>query len=221
MFGIGLMELLTILVLATLVMGPEGMVKFAGQLGQWLAKFRRETEGVTKEFKEAFNLELNPKEFTDALDLGLDPKDPLGLKQVSGSPAAKVSPATTRQWNLPAASAVPSAASTQGADSAFPVTDEPDADGEIESEPSLTSGQELYELPEPTVVDTSPDAEAVTIGIAEWVPEDSKAEATVIGEPLWVDAPDETEALEADPGDSSMTVQDEGKQESAHSEEVA
>ncbi|MHB1318568.1 MAG: Sec-independent protein translocase subunit TatA/TatB, partial [Anaerolineae bacterium] len=60
MFGIGLMELLTILVLATLVMGPEGMVKFAGQLGQWLAKFRRETEGVTREFKEAFNLELNP-----------------------------------------------------------------------------------------------------------------------------------------------------------------
>ena len=88
MFGIGLLELLTILVLATLVMGPEGMVKFAGQLGQWLAKFRRETEGVTKEFKEAFNLELlNPKEFDRCARAGSIPRTRLG-----GRP-------TDAQWN--------------------------------------------------------------------------------------------------------------------------
>jgi sec-independent protein translocase protein TatA len=58
MFGIGLMELLTILVLATVVLGPERMVDFARQLGRWMAKFRAETDSVTKEFREAFNLEL-------------------------------------------------------------------------------------------------------------------------------------------------------------------
>lgn len=58
MFGIGTGELLVILVIAMLAIGPERMVEFAGQLGRFIAKFRAETDTITKEFREAFTLEI-------------------------------------------------------------------------------------------------------------------------------------------------------------------
>lgn len=57
MLGVGTGELLLILILAVLVVGPERMVKFAGDAGRWLAKMRQLTDGVTKDFKEALSLE--------------------------------------------------------------------------------------------------------------------------------------------------------------------
>jgi len=56
-FGVGTSELLLILVIAMLVVGPERMVKLARDAGRWLAKFRQITESVTKEFRETFSLE--------------------------------------------------------------------------------------------------------------------------------------------------------------------
>jgi hypothetical protein len=44
-------------------------------------------------------------------------------------------------------------------------------------------------VPEVRVVDVSPDAEPVSIAVGLLIPEDAQAEATEIGEPLWVDAP--------------------------------
>lgn len=57
MLGVGTGELLLILILAVLVVGPERMVKFAGDAGRWLAKVRQLTDGVTQDFKEALSLE--------------------------------------------------------------------------------------------------------------------------------------------------------------------
>ena len=56
--GVGVGELLLILVIATIVVGPERMVQLSGQLGRALAKFREQTDSVTREFKEAFELEI-------------------------------------------------------------------------------------------------------------------------------------------------------------------
>ena len=58
-FGVGTSELLLILVIAMLVVGPERMVKLARDAGKALAKLRQITESVTKEFQETFSLELD------------------------------------------------------------------------------------------------------------------------------------------------------------------
>jgi Sec-independent protein translocase protein TatA len=108
MFGIGLMELITILVLATVVLGPERMVEFAGQMGRWLAKFRAETDSVTKEFREAFNLEL----------LDLTP----GSTQ------------TTPRWSLPTAASLLAPPAEPPA-TAEPVNAQPAAEPVVISEP--------------------------------------------------------------------------------------
>jgi sec-independent protein translocase protein TatB len=54
MFGIGTGEILLILVIAMLVVGPERMVEFSRTMGHMIAQFRRTTDEATKEFKEAF-----------------------------------------------------------------------------------------------------------------------------------------------------------------------
>ncbi|MBI1823227.1 MAG: twin-arginine translocase TatA/TatE family subunit [Nitrospirae bacterium] len=46
MFGIGFSELLVILVIAFLVLGPEKMIALARSLGQMTADFRRKSEDV-------------------------------------------------------------------------------------------------------------------------------------------------------------------------------
>jgi Sec-independent protein translocase protein TatA len=56
--GVGVGELLLILVIAMMVVGPERMVELAGQMGRLLAKFREQSDSVTREFKEAFTLDL-------------------------------------------------------------------------------------------------------------------------------------------------------------------
>ncbi len=66
MLGIGTGEILLILVIATLVVGPEQMVSFARDMGQLLAKFRQETDGVTEEFREALSMEPGAEEAREA-----------------------------------------------------------------------------------------------------------------------------------------------------------
>ena len=61
-FGVGLGEILAILVIALLVVGPERMVQLSQQLGRMLGKLRRETDSITKEFREAISLDLNLEE---------------------------------------------------------------------------------------------------------------------------------------------------------------
>jgi len=62
MFGVGTGEILAILVIAMVVVGPERMVEFASKMGRFIAQFRQQTDSVTKEFREAFSLELDEGE---------------------------------------------------------------------------------------------------------------------------------------------------------------
>lgn len=57
MFGVGTGEILLILVIAMLVVGPERMVEFSRTMGRMIAQFRHTTDEATKEFREAFSVE--------------------------------------------------------------------------------------------------------------------------------------------------------------------
>ena len=53
MFGIGMPELLVIMVVALVVLGPKRLPEVARSLGKGLAEFRRATSGITDELRNA------------------------------------------------------------------------------------------------------------------------------------------------------------------------
>jgi Tat protein translocase TatB subunit len=53
MFGIGIPELVVILVVALIVLGPQRLPEVARALGKGLAELRRATSGLTDELREA------------------------------------------------------------------------------------------------------------------------------------------------------------------------
>ena len=53
--GIGTGELLLIMVIAAMVVGPEQMVRLSRSAGRLLGKLRRETAGIQQEFREAIS----------------------------------------------------------------------------------------------------------------------------------------------------------------------
>jgi len=52
MFGIGMPELLLILAVALIVLGPKRLPEIARSLGKGLAEFRRTTDELKDEFRE-------------------------------------------------------------------------------------------------------------------------------------------------------------------------
>lgn len=68
MFGIGTGEILLILVIAMMVVGPERMVKFARDAGRILAQFRQQTESMTKEFRDALAVDEIEKEIKATME---------------------------------------------------------------------------------------------------------------------------------------------------------
>ena len=57
MFGIGMPELLVILVIALLVVGPKRLPDLAKSLGKGMAEFRKVTEGATETLKESLRVD--------------------------------------------------------------------------------------------------------------------------------------------------------------------
>lgn len=57
MFGIGMPELLVILVIALLVVGPKKLPDLAKSLGKGMAEFRKATEGATETLKESLRVD--------------------------------------------------------------------------------------------------------------------------------------------------------------------
>jgi Tat protein translocase TatB subunit len=53
MFGIGITELLVILVVALIVLGPQRLPEVAKALGKGLAELRRATSGLSDELRDA------------------------------------------------------------------------------------------------------------------------------------------------------------------------
>lgn len=52
MFGIGIPELIIILIVAFVVVGPEKLPKIARSLGKGFFELRRATEGIREEFEK-------------------------------------------------------------------------------------------------------------------------------------------------------------------------
>lgn len=53
MFGIGMSELLVILAVALIVLGPKRLPELARSLGRAMAEFRRATSGISEELENA------------------------------------------------------------------------------------------------------------------------------------------------------------------------
>jgi len=121
MFGIGTGELLLILVIAVLVIGPEKMVEFAGKLGRFVAKLRQQSDEVSREFREALSVDEVTKQIqdlkgeiqdiqqgisSDRLLESLEGPAPAAQAPAPSQPAA--SSATVEEQPQPAPSPVPS-----------------------------------------------------------------------------------------------------------------
>ena len=83
MFGIGTGELMLLLVLALIVLGPERMPKLARDLGRALAEFRRTSDELKSEF-------LNADKYLDAAAANATPEQP-----AIAAPAAAPEPPLT------------------------------------------------------------------------------------------------------------------------------
>ena len=171
MFGIGTGEIILILIIAALVVGPEKMVEFAGQLGRFIAQFTRETESVTKEFREALSLEpgdeegqSQEQEATPALEDG---------EQPVGEPSAEV---VEEEGSPEVAGEVEEGASVAAQEEE---KEEPSVPIFVDSETDSTFGEENGAI-------VAPPAEAVSIEVAELVPEDEEVEPVTLEEPILV-----------------------------------
>jgi len=111
-FGIGLPELVVILVLTLIVVGPQRLPEVAAQIGRTIREFRRYSSGVTKELLDAVqDLEREYQDLRGELkavsgeirekadafgreltDVAGDVRDKLQVEGPSSKPAAETPP---------------------------------------------------------------------------------------------------------------------------------
>jgi sec-independent protein translocase protein TatA len=60
MFGIGMQELIIIVIIALLVVGPKKLPDVAKTLGKGFSEFRNALDGVTEDFKQTIQNEEKP-----------------------------------------------------------------------------------------------------------------------------------------------------------------
>lgn len=177
MFGIGTGELILILVIAMLVVGPERMVEYSRRGGRLLAKIRAQTSEVSKEFREALNASPdgdpdNPlttiaQAKAEAEGAARELQDAFSLKtptSSAGKPAAppKATPKPPSPTPPPAETEpAPVAAPSEPAVAQTSDAAEPDAVelGAVELDAvELVADDEVTDLAGPTLVDEGADA---------------------------------------------------------------
>jgi TatA/E family protein of Tat protein translocase len=89
MFGIGMPELLLILALALIVLGPKKLPELARALGKGMAEFRRATDELKDEFRQ---LENDPPEASAG---AIQRDDPAVAKPADSSTAPPPPPQRT------------------------------------------------------------------------------------------------------------------------------
>jgi TatA/E family protein of Tat protein translocase len=85
MFGIGMPELLLILAVALIVLGPKKLPELARALGKGMAEFRRATDELKDEFRQLEN--EPPEPFAQASEKN----DPVIAKPVDSSTTPSIS----------------------------------------------------------------------------------------------------------------------------------
>lgn len=91
MFGIGPTELIVILVIALIVVGPEKLPQLAGQIGKAIRDFRQMSGDVTGEFQRAFQLDEPQPQPPALTDQAIEPAvTPNGVSEAIPTLSAQV-----------------------------------------------------------------------------------------------------------------------------------
>ncbi len=112
MFGIGVPELLVILVVALIVLGPKRLPEVAKALGKGLAEFRRATSDLTDELRGAQTMiEREAREVERANRLKESRPTPSGVEQRAEAAPPEAAPAAAEPVVIPPATEAPAVAS--------------------------------------------------------------------------------------------------------------
>ena len=93
MFGIGMPELLLILAVALIILGPKKLPEIARSLGRGLAEFRRTTDDVKREMQAAADLDARPE--SDHADTGNPDTGNPDTDHADTEPSGEGAPANT------------------------------------------------------------------------------------------------------------------------------
>ena len=58
MFGVGLPELIVILVIALLIFGPKGLPEVGRTVGGWIREIKNSVQGLSDEVKDSLNIDI-------------------------------------------------------------------------------------------------------------------------------------------------------------------
>ena len=166
MFGIGTGEIILILVIAMIVVGPEKMVEVSRSMGAMVAQFRQQSDSMTQEFREAFALQSGE-------DVAEAPSE-----TVATASSALPAPGTHPQLPPPDSNGGPGHQEIPVAVSAALV------DREIEVVPA--SHYCVRGDGEGSSAEIDADAAPTLIHVGETVPEDEDVEPVAIQEPVLI-----------------------------------
>lgn len=136
MFGIGTGELLLLLVLALLVLGPERMPKLARDIGKTVSDLRKTSDELRAEFLNADQMLKQPERL---LDVAARHAGEGGTTVASASQAADAGTTSATAEGLPGGAGVP-----PGSTETMPATD---AQGPVPPDAGATQAEAMTDVP--------------------------------------------------------------------------
>ncbi|MFN2520235.1 MAG: twin-arginine translocase TatA/TatE family subunit [Candidatus Limnocylindria bacterium] len=162
MFGIGTGELLLLLLVALVVLGPERMPKLARDVGRALADFRRTSDELREEF-------LNADKLAERMTQATVPGAAALPEVTPADPAAHGAAATTSDPAVPTADPATSSAASSGdsagateASSERPAVDAGASSGATEASPAAAAAAGEIAIPAVEADSSIPAGEAAT-----------------------------------------------------------